>query len=248
MYDTSFDHEGSHLRRSDRRVLWALRIAALFATIAAVSSDAQIPSSQILQNAWVTPGIIGAVNITGGSDGSLYAAAGSWAPSSAHIQLSGGIGYEARAGGHSSAAYGVRLAVPFSSSTPGAFGFSGFVGAGGGGRSRTSTVVVGASSAAVIADSAESPGQFAAGIGAGWRHAFGATHGMSFYATPTYLYCAGGTDPGGLFRAAIAADFGISSRIGATVGFEFGGTRPRAIGGPSGTLYGAGVSYVIGRR
>jgi hypothetical protein len=85
-------------------------------------------------------------------------------------------------------------------------------------------------------------------VGIGWRRAFGGARGVSVYATPSYTFYTGGSHSGGLFRTAIAADFGITHRIGATAGIEFGATRARAIGGPSGTLYGIGVSYALGRR
>src|SRR4051812_43182098 len=111
VYDTSFDDTRS--RRIDRTVLWALRIAGLVATIAAASADAQMPGAPVLQNAWGTPGIVGALNVTGGSDGSTYAAAGSWSPGSGRFQFSGGLGVQQRAGNGSGGAYGVRVAMPF---------------------------------------------------------------------------------------------------------------------------------------
>src|SRR6185436_14423181 len=80
MYDTSFDHPGPEVRRSDRRALWVLRIAALIATVAAASADAQLPSAPVLQIVWATPGLVGAVNIAGGSDATVYAAAAGWTP------------------------------------------------------------------------------------------------------------------------------------------------------------------------
>jgi hypothetical protein len=76
----------------------------------------------------------------------------------------------------------------------------------------------------------------------------GATRGISLYATPAYIYYSGGSDAGGLFRTALGVDFGITPSIGITGGIEFGGKRGRAVGGPTGTLYGIGVSYAFGRR
>src|SRR5262249_31416565 len=113
MYDSSFDQSGGDLRAFDRRLLWVLRLAAVLAVVAAASAGAQIPNAPVLQNAWATPGVSGALNITGGSDGSVYAGAGSYAFSSGKFQLSGGIGYGTRTGGGTSmASYGVRLALP----------------------------------------------------------------------------------------------------------------------------------------
>lgn len=243
MYDTSFDDSRS--RRTDRTVLWALRVAGLIATIAAVTADAQMPGAPVLQNAWSTPGTVGAVNVTGGSDGSTYAAAGSWAPGSGRFQFSGGVGYQTRTGSGSSVAYGARIAMPFGGASS-SFGFAAFAGIGGGGsgtKKTTPSIPVD-----TLTDSTVSTAQVPIGVGLGWRHAFGGVRGVSVYATPSYIFYTGGSHSGGLFRTAIAADFGITQRIGATAGIELGATRSRAIGGPSGTLYGIGVSYALGRR
>ena len=243
MYDTSFDDSGSP--RTDRTVLWTLRIAGLIATIAAVSADAQMPGAPVLQNAWGTPGIVGAVNVTGGRDGSTYAAAGSWAPGSARFQVSGGLGYQTRTGSSSSVAYGARVAMPFGGASS-SFGFAAFAGVGGGGSGTKKTAP--SFPVDTLADSTVSTAQVPVGVGIGWRRAFGGARGVSVYATPSYTFYTGGSHSGGLFRTAIAADVGITQRIGATAGIEFGATRARAIGGPSGTLYGMGVSYALGRR
>lgn len=247
MYDTAFDHEQSGLRRFDRRVLWLLRLVAVAATIVAASADAQMPSAPVLQNGWAAPGVVGAVNVAGGSSGTIYAAAGAWGSASGQVQLSGGVGYETPTGFRNSAAYGARVTVPFAGFN-GPIGLAAFVGAGGGGGGRSTIIFVNPPGAAIVADSARSTARIVAGLGVGWRRAFGTARGLSVYATPSYIYCAGGTDPGGLVRAAIGVDAGVSQTFGVTAGFEFGGTRERAIGGPSSVLYGLGVSYAFGRR
>ena len=242
MYDTSFDDSGS--RRGDRTVLWTLRIVGLAATIAAASADAQMPNTPVLQNAWGTPGLVGALNITGGGDGSTYAAAGSWTPANNRFQFSGGLGYQTRTGNGSSLAYGARVAMPFGGATS-AFGFAAFAGIGGGG---SQTKRSGPALPDSLVDSTMSTAQIPVGVGIGWRRAFGGARGLSLYATPSYVFYTGGRSSGGLFRTSIAVDFGITQRIGATGGIEFGATRGRGVGGPSGTLYGIGVSYALGRR
>jgi len=93
-----------------------------------------------------------------------------------------------------------------------------------------------------------STGQFPIGAAVGYRKAIGSNHGVSVYATPSYVFFTGGTKTENLFRAAIGADVGITSSFGATAGVEFGQTRPRGFGGPSGTSYGVGVSYAFGRQ
>jgi hypothetical protein len=85
-------------------------------------------------------------------------------------------------------------------------------------------------------------------VAIGWRRAIGGSHGLSVYATPNYVFFSGGSKTGGLFRAGIGADVGITGSLGVTGGAEFGGTRGRAVGGPSGVLYGVGVSYAFRRQ
>jgi hypothetical protein len=86
------------------------------------------------------------------------------------------------------------------------------------------------------------------GAAVGWRHAIGAARGFSVFGTPAYVFETGGGSSKGLFRVGVGADFGITSSLGATVGGEFGATRARALGGPSGSLFGVGVSYAFGKR
>jgi hypothetical protein len=202
------------------------------------AANAQIPGIPVLQNAWATPGIVGAVDVGGGSDGSVYAAAASWAPGSGRFQLSGGGGFRTRTGASSGGVYGVRAAIPLGGASS-SFGFGAFAGIGGGsaGKSKNSFV-----------DSTVSTTEIPVGAAIGWRHAIGATHGLSVYATPSYVFFTGGSKNDGLVRAAIGADVGITKAIGATVGAEFGGTRPRGFGGPSGALFGVGLSYALGHK
>jgi hypothetical protein len=247
MYDTSFDHSGAEVRKSDRRALWALRIAALIATVVvAASAEAQFPGTPVLQNVWATPGIVAALDIAGGSDGTVYAAAGSWTPGSGRFQLTGGLGYQTKTGnsGSSGGVYGVRVAMPFGGASS-SFGFAGFAGAGGGGSQNKVTESV---PGPTPPDSSISTAQFPVGAAIGWRRAIGSNHGVSVYATPAYVFFTGGSKTGGLFRTGLGADFGITSSMGATAGVDFGQSRPRGFGGPSGTTYGVGVSYAFGKR
>jgi hypothetical protein len=68
------------------------------------------------------------------------------------------------------------------------------------------------------------------------------------YATPSYLFLSGGSSNGGLVRTGLGVDVGVSKTLGVTVGVEFGQNRVSAKGGPTGTSYGLGVSYAVGRR
>jgi hypothetical protein len=239
MYDTTFDHDRDTVPRTDRGALWALRLlatAAILGIVYSAGAEAQMPGAPVLQNAWATPGIVGALDIAGGPDGSVYAAAASWTPGMGRFQISGGLGFQSRSGSSSRAVYGARVAIPLGGAAS-TFGFGAFAGIGGG-----------AAAKATSPDSTPSTMQIPVGAALGWRHAIGANHGLSVYATPSYVFFSGGSSTGGLFRTSIGADFGITSSLGATAGVEFGASRGKGVGGPSGTLYGLGISYALGHR
>lgn len=205
--------------------------------LASMKAGAQMPSAPVLQNAWATPGIVGAINIGGGSDGTVYAAAASWTPTSGRFEISGGAGAQNRTGAGSRGVYGVRLAMPLVGSPTSSVGIAAFAGAGGGGGTGGGA-----------ADSTVSTTHIPVGVAIGWRRSIGATHGFSVYGSPSYTFLSGGSDAGGLVRAAVGADIGITSSIGITAGVEFGQTRAKALGGPGGALYGFGVAYAFGHR
>ena len=253
MRDTAVDYIGTRLPRTCRNARSGA-IAALVAAILTATSGAQIPGAPVLQNAWATPGTVGAVDLGGGSDGSVYAAAASWTPGSGRFQLSGGAGFQSRAGANGRGVYGIRGAIPLGGGSS-AVGFAPFVGVGGG-VSRTTTdsiaepcLVNPPQSCLSGTASASNTIEVPVGLAVGWRHAIGTTHGLSLYATPSYVFFSGGKGTsGGLLRTAIGADLGVTSSIGATLGIEFGGKRPRGFGGPSGSVYGLGLSYALGHR
>jgi hypothetical protein len=232
-----------------RRAFHSIAVAAAVAVAASVPSQAQLPGAPVLQNAWATPGVVGAVDIASGSAGSVYAAAASWAPGAARFQLSAGAGFETRTGADSRWVYGGRVAVPLLGATS-SFGIGLFAGIGGGPVSRPVQTRTFPAAPLLDAptDSVASTTEFPVGAAIGWRHAVGATHGLSLYATPSYVFFSGGTKTGGLVRTAIGGDLGITRSIGATLGVEFGQSRSRAVGGPSAALYGLGLSYAFGRR
>jgi hypothetical protein len=207
-------------------------------TLASISSSAaQLPGAPVLQNAWATPGIVAAIDFASGSDGEVYALAGAWSPTSGRFQLSGGAGSRRFSGVGSRSVFGLRLAVPFGGGPASNFGFAAFVGGGGGAGGKSNA-----------ADSLASTSQVPVGAAIGWRRALGANHGVSLYASPSYVFFTGGTKAGGLVRGSVGADLGITASLGLTAGVEFGQTRVRAVGGPSGTLFGVGIAYALGRR
>jgi hypothetical protein len=213
----------------DHRMAMALAMVA-YATQAA----AQMPGAPLLQNAWAAPGSIVALNFGGGSDGQVYGAAGSWTTATARLQLSGGIGIRSGDGSGSgtNTVYGLRLAVPLGGRSA-AFGFGAFAGVGAG---------------TAPADSLASATTFPIGVAIGWRHSLGATAGLSVYATPSYTFLTAESSQTGLMRASVGVDVGLTRAIGITVGTEFGQGRPGTEGGPSGTLFGLGLSYALGHR
>ena len=205
--------------------------------IKAPPASAQLPGAPVLQNAWATPGVVAAINFGSGSDGEVYALTGSWAPTSGRFQLSGGAGSRRFSGVGSRSVFGLRLAVPFGGGAASNLGFAAFVGGGGGAGGKSNA-----------ADSLASTSQLPVGAAIGWRRALGASHGLSLYASPSYVFFTGGSKAGGLVRTSVAADLGITASLGLTAGVEFGQTRARSIGGPSGALFGAGIAYALGRR
>ena len=243
MYDATFDHS------RDRRLLWLARVAALIAIGAVASSaEAQMPGAPVLQNAWATPGIVGALNVAGSSGQNVVAAAAGWTPGSARFQVSGGVGYQTRSDFDGRVVYGARVAMPFGGASS-TFGFAAFAGVGGGpAGKRTVAVTPGAPDSVSIADTVSSTTQIPLGASVAYRRAIGSNHGLSIYATPAWVIYSGGTKTDGLFRVAIGADFGITKSLGVTGGIDFGGTRAKELGGPSSTQYGVGVSYALGKR
>lgn len=223
------------------------RILASVATLAAsLASPAggQLPGIPTLQNAWANPGITGAINLGTGRDSRAGVVAASWAPGSARFQVSGGIGMRDDEAGGRGLAYGARVAVPVLSLAGGALGVAGFAGIG---AARVPE--------ALIDPTANAGGtltQVPFGAAVGYRRAFGFIRGLSVYGAPFYSYnrlTVGDTSTSASgFRFSVGLDAGITSRIGVTVGAEFGAKAGAGEPGPAGAVYGLGASYALGRR
>ncbi len=210
-------------------------LAGIFALLCLPLSSAhgQLPGAPVLQNAWASPGIVAAANYGGSSDGSVFAGAVAWSPASAQFQISGGAGTRSLTNTGSNFAYGLRAAVPvFGLDRP--IGVAVFAGIGGASSQNTA-----------FPDSSASTGQVPVGVSVGWRRAVGSGHGFSVYATPAFVYQFGGSETAGLFRLGIGLDLGITQAFGVTGGVDFGSTRSRGFGGPSGTQFGLGLSYLF---
>jgi hypothetical protein len=203
------------------------------------AAAAQLPGLPVLQNAFAGPGFAAAVNAGGGSGGSAYAAALGWAPGSSRFQISLGGGVlvsEGETGG----AFGVRAAVPVFQLMNGALGIAAFGGVGGAKGPEVTGARVGL-------------GQGPIGAAVGYRRALGTTRGFSVYAAPFAMFYRNDfgdeTESATLFRFSVGGDFAFSRALGVTAGLE-GGAQRSADGrpGPSGVLWGVGVSYAFGRR
>jgi hypothetical protein len=179
---------------------------------------AQIPGAPVLQNGFITPGWVVAADGGLGWNHGLAALAGGYAPNSRAAALTAAVGAGFPDG--PALAFGLRATVPIPVfPRRGAIGAVGFVGVGGlSGPIYTVDVPIGA--------------------GVGYRHALGATRGISVYATPFYLIQRSGGSEGS-FRTGLGTDVTLSPRMGVTVGAD-AGTR----GSPR---YGAGISYLLSK-
>ncbi len=222
----------------------AMAAALLGITTSLHSANAQTPNSPVLQNAWLGPGFAVAINGAGGSDGSFWGAAVSWAPNNPRFALSGGLGYLTRSGFGASAGGGVRATVSLGSLPGGAIAFAAFAGIGGGAATRDSGFDV---NGFVFPDSLTSTTEVPIGVSVGWRYAISPSQSVSVFTSPAVLFIAGGTQSQAIFRGSLGIDFGVSDSFGVTGGFDFGQTRPRGFGGPSNVLFAGGFSYAFGR-
>jgi hypothetical protein len=260
MTNATFDARKSEPPASVRRRLMIIVLATVASVLVASSVSAQIPGLPVLQNAWSTEGMTGALNVGGGGGSAVYAGAVSLSSGIGHFSLTGGGGYRTRTGGAGGGGVaGLRAALPFGGSD-GSLGLALTAGVGGGAGGTFSTtarcnfttvgcrIPVGATGpnpGFVVVDSMGSTVEIPVGLGFGWRHMMSATRGFSVYTTPAYVFYSGGTRSGSGFRAAVATDFGLSTSMGITAGLDFGSNRPRGLGGPTGVTFGIGASYAF---
>jgi hypothetical protein len=198
---------------------------------------AQMPGVPVLQNAWATPGIVVALNAGGGSKGSVWGGALSWAPGSgerARLQFSGGGGMQSVSGSGSRGVYGVRLAAPLMQMMDGKLGVAAFGGVGGGGSGGST-------------DTTATKSLVPVGVAIGYRQALG-SRGFSVYGTPSFQRASGKAGSASAIRVAFGIDFALAKNIGLTGGIELGQTASTGEVGPRGSIYGVGASYALGRR
>lgn len=213
---------------------WRLCCAAFGALMGAQRAAAQMPGVPVLQNAFSNSGFAVAGNVATLGGASSYAGAAAWAPASGRFQFSGGVGAQTRSQTPTRVTYGARLNATVLGMASN-FGLSVFAGYGGlSGKELDSTV---ARSLVPI------------GATASYRMSGGMVRGVSVYASPVYEWVSRGGGAGNVsvFRGSLGLDIGITTSIGATVGVELGAKQDAGSGKPSGTAFGAGLSYVMGR-
>ena len=98
-------------------------------------------------------------------------------------------------------------------------------------------------------DTSDTKALIPVGATASYRHAFG-SRGFSIYGSPVFesVTRGGGASNASVFRGAIGLDLGITSAIGLTLGLEVGGKQAPESGKPSGTAFGAALSYALGAK
>ena len=225
-----------------RREVSVAMLCAVLAAGLPSAALAQMPGVPTLQNAWANPGFTFAVNAGTGGGSQALAGAAAWAPRSGRFQLSAGVGARKSDEGGQGTAYGFRAAMPVFSFAGGALGVAGFAGVGGAFEP----------DATFGTDVGGTYTQVPVGVGLGYRKAFSFIRGVSIYGTPFYSYnrltVGDSSASAGLFRVSVGADVGITNRIGVTAGAEFGGSADAGDPGPTGAVYGVGVSFALGRR
>ena len=214
-------------RRIDRLAL-ALGMCAALPSVAA----AQMPGLPVLQNAFANPGITVAVNAGYSEDAIGYGAAGAWAPSSARFVISVGAGALSPDEGETAFAAGARASMPVLSFLEDALGVAVFAGAGGATRGEGRQLDV------------------PAGVGIGWRRAFGVSRGISVHAAPMLRWSRNSPEGGSstsatIFRVSAGVDVTLGTSFGVTVGVESGGRDEDAAPTLSRNVGGIGVSYVF---
>ena len=222
-------------RREGSLVQRSVLIAA-GATVAAVAitrpSQAQMLGTPVLQNAFLNPGFTVAANFGTGSDANAFGGAVAWAPSSGRMQLSGGAALFDPDVGSSDVTWGARVMAPIPKISRPNIGVAAFAGIGGLSANGATTLRV------------------PVGVSVGYRRALRGGRGVSGYVAPFYSWSrvsADGATSAGLFRVSFGVDVAILPALGATVGFETGSTASAGEPGPTGSLFGIGLSYALRR-
>jgi hypothetical protein len=209
--------------------------AGAIATVAAVvqPSQAQMFGAPVLQNAFLNPGLTVAANFGTGNDAKAYGGAVAWAPQAGRVQLSGGAALVDLDVGSSRVTWGARAMAPIPKVSRPAVGVAAFAGIGGLSANGATTLRV------------------PVGVSVGYRRALGRGRGISGYVAPFYswsrLKAGGATNSAGLFRVSFGVDVAVLPALGATMGYETGSKASAGEPGPTGGLFGVGLSYALRR-
>lgn len=208
--------------------------AALMLAGAARDGGAQMLGVPVLQNAFTNPGITLGVDWGTGAGAKAYGAAGAWSPPSGIVQLSGGVALHDPDTGSSHATWGVRVMAPIPKVGGGrSFGIAAFAGVG------------------VLRAGGATETRIPVGVSAAYRRALGMTRGISAYVAPFYGWSRFKQDTlstsHGLLRVSVGVDVVVMPGLGVTVGYEGGGRARDGEPGPTGGLFGVGLSYALHR-
>ena len=222
---------------TSRAPMIAFALALLYVT--GTPAGAQMPATPVLQNAWANAGITVAANFGRAGETQSFAGALAWAPAQSRFQLSAGAGVVRPDSGDAFAGYGGRLSVPIRDFMSGRLGTAVFGGFG------------------VAATSGARESNFPAGLAVGYRHALGATRGISAYVAPFVVIArraVSDTAPPDtptrttLVRASAGIDVTILPQLGITIGYEGGANAAENEPGSRTGVFGIAVSYALRRQ
>jgi hypothetical protein len=149
------------------------------------------------------------------------------------MQLSGGAALFDPDVGSSDVTWGARVMAPIPKVSRPSIGVAAFAGIGGLSVNGATTLRV------------------PVGVSVGYRRALGRGRGISGYVAPFYSWSrlkdGGVTSSAGLFRVSFGVDVAILPALGATVGYETGSKAGADEPGPTGGLFGIGLSYALRR-
>ncbi|MDQ6888612.1 MAG: hypothetical protein M3068_15185 [Gemmatimonadota bacterium] len=234
-----------------RALLTVAVTAGMGLASATATAAAQMLGVPVLQNAFYNSGLTVAGNYGTGDHMSAFGGAAAWAPGSGRFVLSGGAGAYKPSGESSQFTWGGRLSLPIYQLMSGAVGVALFGGLGG--ASTTTTFFP------PCLQIVECPGvptrvtilRVPAGAALGYRAAFG-SRGVSAYVAPFYgwsrVSVSGGSSVNAAqFRVSVGADVALLPAVGLSVGYESGATAKNGDPGPTGGLFGVGLSYALRR-
>lgn len=209
----------------------------------APAGEAQMPGLPVLQDGFVSHGWSLAANGGTSEGATAFGLAAAWTPASQRFQLSAGFGGLHPEDGATSANGGIRLAVPIVTPWSGRptsnFGLAVFGGVGGARQDEAGLVYV------------------PLGAGVGYRRRMGAERAIAVFVTPFFSWVrrtgdlpptsvadgAATSQDSNLFRTSVGIDAVLTGRIALSAGYEFGATADAGRPGPTGGVFGAGLSY-----